>query len=220
MIAVSAASAEHHGMAKGAALATAFIALVALGRAQLPSRYEQAPTAPMLAGKIEKYVRLGGGEAGPLKTTASGTEWASLFSPKGTYNGYPFPSITGPGLEAEVKMILAGWESLDDPVGGPRWAVKPLNTPDGTALQEDTAKVARKLSLPRPHCNTRQLRLPHSPAPRQVIFEMTAKGTSGGGVTYAVPMTGVLYFDAQGKIEAAWDFYDPADFPPPPAASR
>ena len=54
MIAVSAASAEHRGMAKGAALATAFIALVALGRAQLPSRYEQAPTAPTLAGKIEK----------------------------------------------------------------------------------------------------------------------------------------------------------------------
>ena len=29
-------------MAKGATLATAFIALVALGRARLPSRYEQA----------------------------------------------------------------------------------------------------------------------------------------------------------------------------------
>ena len=31
-------------------------------------------------------------------------------------------------------------------------------------------------------------------------------------MTYVVPMTTVVYFDADGKVESSWDFFDVADF--------
>ena len=148
--------------------------------------------APLLEAKIAQYVRLGSADGTDLFAAGNDETWASMFAAQGTYNAYPFPGATGTeAIKANLQGILSAWETMDDPVGGPRWSIKPLNTPDGTLLTETTTKV---------------------------IVEMTATGTSGG-VTYVVPMTTVVYFDADGKVESSWDFFDVADFPVPAAVS-
>lgn len=214
-------SAERGGIIKGALGATALFGLVRLapgprghtchlqisrpwqvatlgwlgpGTAQQYNSIASEPSvkfasgAPLLEAKIAQLVRLGSADGTDLFAAGNAETWASMFAAQGTYNGYPLPSATGTAaLTAELQGILSAWDTLEDPVGGPRWSIKPLNTPDGTPLTETTTKV---------------------------ILEMTATGTVGG-VSYAVPMTSVLYLNAEGKVESLWDFFDVTDFPAP-----
>ena len=153
-----------------------------------------ASGAPLLEAKIAQFARLGSADGTDLFAAGNAETWASMFAAQGTYNGYPFSSATGTAaLVAQLQGVLSAWETLQDPVGGPRWSIKPLNTPDGTPLTETTTKV---------------------------ILEMAATGTDSGGKLLAVPITSVLYFDAEGKVESSWDFFDVADFPAPAAERR